>query len=356
MRTIAVHHDRPLTYLPLPPRDGGLGYTPASLPSGESARLVSLRETKILDTEEEQFYDELTFLASTICETPIALVSFVDDNRQWFKSRLGIEARETPRDWSFCAHAILEPDRIFEVPDTLDDPRYAGNPMVQGGPRLRSYAGAPIVVSDGAALGTLCVVDTKPHPLSDIQRKALRCLARRAGVKLEMRNWMERGELKILIDPLTGVFNRPAFDLHLQEEWERHYRLGDWLGLLMIDVDLDDARSELEADSFLARVATILGSTLGRNDYLARYRGDKFALLLPGKDSDAASAAGERLREAVFDANWGWWRISVSIGADAVRRSMELDANLLVARANRALYQAKKAGGNCIVGFRSWLG
>ena len=158
----------------------------APLPEKESARLDALRQYAILDTAPEQEFDDLTRLAALICGTPIALVSFVDAKRQWFKSRLGLEGSETPRDISFCAHAILGSD-VLVVPDTLEDERFRSNPLVTVGPKVRFYAGAPLITKDGHALGTICVLDCKPRDLSEAQREALTALARLTVAELELR-------------------------------------------------------------------------------------------------------------------------------------------------------------------------
>jgi GAF domain-containing protein len=155
-------------------------------PANESGRLASLEKYAILDTDPEQSFDDLTLLASFVCNTPIAHISLIDEDRQWFKSRVGITATETSRDIAFCSHAILQ-DELFVVPDALQDERFRENPLVVSDPYIRFYAGAPLINEEGYALGTLCVVDTSPRQLAPEQREALQALSRLVLAQLEFR-------------------------------------------------------------------------------------------------------------------------------------------------------------------------
>lgn len=158
----------------------------APIPKNDARRIKVLWQYEILDTVPEEVFDDLTELAARICEAPIALITLVDENRQWFKSKVGVSINETSRDISFCGHAIEQSD-LFIVPDATLDKRFAENPLVKSDPKIRFYAGAPLITPDGHALGTLCVIDKVPRELRPDQKQALRVLARHVMTQLELR-------------------------------------------------------------------------------------------------------------------------------------------------------------------------
>lgn len=168
------------------------------VPADEADRLRALRSYKILDTKPEERFDELTHLAALICGVPISLITLLDTNRQWFKSRFGLDVQETPRAQAFCTHAIMQPE-MFVVPDATKDKRFAENPLVTGDPHIRFYAGAPLATRDGHLLGTLCVIDREPHTLTKAQMEALEILGRMVIANIEL-----RGDLQELREALAA--------------------------------------------------------------------------------------------------------------------------------------------------------
>lgn len=205
--------------------DGHGGAVPAELPANEDGRLAALRSYGLLDSLPEDVYDDLVFLASTICETPIALISLVDERRQFFKANVGLPVRETPRELAFCAHAILGDD-LFVVDDATKDPRFARNPLVTGAPDIRFYAGVPLTDPDGHALGTLCAIDTKPRELTAMQQRALRVLGRQVMVQLELR----RAILELETSLATREASPPGVPADLRATAERARRILEQTG------------------------------------------------------------------------------------------------------------------------------
>ena len=181
----------------------------APLPSNETARLAALRACRILDTPAEEAFDDLARLAADLCGVPIALVSLVDGQRQWLKAKVGIDVCETSRDVAFCAHAILERDLML-VPDAAADPRFADNPLVTGEPKVRFYAGMPIVTAGGHAVGTICVIDRIPRSLSDEQAEGLRAMGRQVARMLERRRPGQVGIVGSAVAPAVAGKIGPA--------------------------------------------------------------------------------------------------------------------------------------------------
>ncbi len=351
---------------------------PAALavPPNEAERLAELDSFEILDTLSEQAYDDITLLASQICDCPIALVSLVDQERQWFKSRVGLEAEETPRDLAFCAHAILEPDELLMVADATRDERFASNPLVTDEPSIRFYAGAPLKTSQGHALGTLCVIDRVARELGPDQVRALEALSRQVMAQLELRRTVARLEQHVaerrryerhleryrreleevnarlaeqsVTDPLTGLHNRRALMEKLDRECERARRYSLPLALALLDVDAfkayNDSFGHPTGDRVLEQLAGVLQRMRRSGDFVARHGGEEFAMILANTGLEGASFAAERIRRAVEEAEWPQRQVTVSVGIAVLEPEMSDSA--LIAAADGALYKAKQGGRN----------
>ena len=199
----------------------------AALPLNESDRLRALRDYDILDTLPEQEYQDIVQMAALICGTPIALVSLVDSNRQWFKAKVGLDAVETSRESAFCAHALLQPDELFIVPDATQDRRFADNPLVTGGPAINFYAGAPLKTPEGHVLGTLCVIDRRPRELDANQQEALYALSRQVMTQLDMRlKLVELERAQVQLQEVTAHLERIKEDERRRIAREIHDELG----------------------------------------------------------------------------------------------------------------------------------
>lgn len=322
----------------------------APLPKNEALRISALHRYAILDTLAEQSYDDIVLLASQICDTPIALISLVDSDRQWFKAKVGIEATETPRDVSFCAHAILNPDSPLVVTDPLNDMRFCDNPLVNDLP-VRFYAGTPLLSPTGEALGTVCVIDRKPRELNGQQLEALQALSRQVTALLEMRRLVAELEMISTTDALTGLRNRRAFDEKLLDEHQRSSRSKQPFSLLLIDVDrfkaYNDQFGHQAGDDVLGEVARLLQYTVRPYDMAARYGGEEFAVIAPDTDKAGAMGLAERLRRAVERGEWLNRQITVSVGVATLAFGQSIPA--LIEEADRALYTAKERGRNQVV-------
>ncbi len=234
----------------------------APIAPGEDDRLARLLELVVLDTPSEPLFDSIVQAASQVCGTPIALVSLVDEKRQWFKANVGLPGvAETPREVAFCAHAIMGDD-VFEVADATRDPRFADNPLVTGGPKIRSYAGAPLVLPDGHRVGTLCVIDREPRQLSDAQARLLRSLANVASHALQM-----RGDL---IAQALGV--RSDYERRLEQSETLH-------------------RAILEDQAEFVSLARADGTLVYVNPSYARYYGSAVDVLVGSNLFDRIAAA-----------------------------------------------------------------
>jgi diguanylate cyclase (GGDEF)-like protein len=317
----------------------------------EEQRLAALRRYDILDTPPEESFDRITRLVQSILETPMAVLSLIDRDRQWSKSRQGAAAAQAARSISFCNHAIRGTVPLV-VPDALADPRFAASPLVLGEPHIRFYAGMPLRTHDGHNLGALCAMDTRPRSPDAEQIEMLADLGRIALDQLELRHVAS-------VDSLTGVMTRRAFMDAGRRDVARALRYGRNLSCLMIDADhfkaVNDAHGHAVGDLVLQDMAAICRLALRAGDYLGRVGGEEFAVILPETGYHEAFEVAERLRKAIAEAPScgpaGDIPITASLGAAALARPLDFEA--LMANADAALYGAKTGGRNCTVVHRS---
>jgi diguanylate cyclase (GGDEF)-like protein len=317
----------------------------APLPSNEASRLESLEGYEILDTASDEIFERTTRLASTILKCPISLISFVDKERQWFKSHLGLKECETPRSVSFCAHAILSDD-ILVIEDATKDERFCDNPLVVGDPKIRFYAGAPLITADGHKLGTLCVIDSVSREVEKRELDALRDLASMVIVELELRKLSST-------DCLTKSFNRRHFMELTGREIARANRYKMPLSLLSIDVDnfrsFNNDYGHYAGDLALVNVVAEVRKVLRESDALGRLGVDEFAVLLPHTDLENAKLVAQKLCAAVSNAKLmvGKLRLDIKISIGIVQLNPDGDSiKDFLERGDRALYAAKRSGRN----------
>lgn len=320
----------------------------AAEPPNEEARLDVLRQCDVLDTPPERAFDDLASLAALVCDMPLALVSLVDAERQWAKAMHGDGVRELPRKMSFCAHAILQPGRVLEVPDATQDPRFASNYTVGGAYGVRFYAGAPLVSPEGAALGTLCVYDRRPRVLTDMQRQALQALALQVVDQLERRRLLLRLEAHGVVDGMAPLASERAFERRLQEEWQRHARKGESLGLLLIDT-----RSGSEPIPSLSIQAQVVAAALRSSDFLGRLDEHVLAALLPTSGVNASMLVATRVRQALERGDAGQ-AVGPRMGLASMVPSRTGKFNQLVDRALHSLARAGSTGRSRIEAFSGW--
>jgi diguanylate cyclase (GGDEF)-like protein/PAS domain S-box-containing protein len=339
-------------------------WLPAPIPANEASRLNALCRYEILDSRPETAFDDLVRVAAWICQTPMATITFVDLERQWFKARVGVNATETPRDVSFCGHTILKAHPMI-VPDARRDPRFRGNPLVTGPPNIRFYAGVPLIESSGQAIGTLCVLDKNPRELPAEKLELLEALSRQAMAQLDLRRinnvlTREREALEAdnerlgtlaATDGLTGLANRRRFDEALARFQKWVTLRGEPLSILLADVDefkaYNDTYGHPAGDEVLKMMADLLRTNCRGRDLAARYGGEEFAVLLPNADIEAAKSAALRIHAAVRAHSWPRRPLSLSIGVATL--SPGGCAEDLVGRADTALYRAKSSGRDRVI-------
>jgi len=266
---------------------------------GETQRLKSLHSLKILDTQPEERFDRITRLAQLVFDVPIALVSLVDRERQWFKSKQGLDATETPREISFCGHAIAD-SQVFVVANATNDQRFCDNPLVVNDPNIRFYAGYPLSSMVGDRIGTLCIIDREPREFTPADVE-----------KLELLGQLVEQELFVLrqatTDELTGLVNRRGFHMTGNHILDICKRLGQPATLVLFDMDglktINDSKGHKEGDAAIRDFGGCLVKAYRDSDVVARIGGDEFAVLFAGATQQDISSLVTRLQEHVLTRN-----------------------------------------------------
>jgi diguanylate cyclase (GGDEF)-like protein len=269
------------------------------LPPNERQRLATLRSLKILDTPAEERFDRITRLARRLFDVPIASVSLIDTDRQWFKSILGLDSCESPRSTSFCGHTILREEPMV-VPDAFEDERFRDNPLVTGDPNIRFYAGYPLSAPDGSKLGSLCLIDRRPRTISTEDLATLRELGRLIEAELVAMNLATS-------DALTGVSNLRGFLEIGHHVLALASRIGHSLQLLVVKIPriagFYQKHGATEGERALVEVAQILLSSFRESDLVARIGEDEFGVLLMGRETTWTDPALKRVGELLDDLN-----------------------------------------------------
>lgn len=317
------------------------------VPADEMQRLRELERYGVIGSPSDEHLERIVELAALIFSVPISVISLVEKDRQWFLSRRGLDASETPREQAFCAHAIVG-DGVMVVPDAMEDPRFRSNPLVTEPPHIRFYAGAPLSTPDGHNLGTLCVIDRQPRQPSPQQLRQLTLLSELVMREIELRHLAR-------LCPVTGLPTRQTFLSIADGEIARVRQQGLPLSLLCLDIDnlrqVNNRWGHAAGDRLLRDLVQLLRHSLRPQDYLARLGDGEFALLLVDMGSQEALALAERLRQAVSQIpgahSQSEFSLHISGGLTCLAAS-DHGIDSLLNRADRALSLAKGNGRNQI--------
>ena len=308
------------------------------IPLDEDERLRTLQSLNILDSSPEERFDRYTRLAASIFDVPVALVSLVDDSRQWFKSAVGLDARETPRSVSVCGHTILQ-NNILVIEDLSKDTRFHDNPLITHDPNIRFYAGVPLKPINNHALGSFCIIDYKPRKLTQKDIDNLTDIAS-----------MVSDELIIFLDELTGLTNRRGFNLLAQSVLSTAQRTSKVLSLIMLDLDkfkaINDEYGHQEGDRALSIFAHCMKEVFRESDVVSRTGGDEFCILLSNTSKADAEIGLERLEDLMAEQNAKpetQFNLAFSAGIAESGKDNPLLIQALLSMADQRLYEAKKA-------------
>lgn len=334
-----------------------------TIASTATLKIANINTFDLFYTPIEERFERITRIARRALHAPVAAISLLNEDKQWFKSAAGWGISELPRDQAICKLTV-ESNQVVMIGDTLADPRVAKLPIVMSAPRFRAYAGHPLVDDQGTCVGTFCVLDLKPREFAPVDRQALMDLAAlvqrellsdqlsSAHAALTSKLGMARREA--LMDPLTHLWNRRGASVLLKGAFASADQRGTPLALALLDLDnfkrINDTRGHQAGDEVLRRVASRLLSTVRGDDAICRLGGDEFLVLMADTDAAIATRVAERIRKSITDTpvptRDGAVEVSVSVGC-TVRQPRETTAvDALLDRADQALMESKSAGRN----------
>jgi diguanylate cyclase (GGDEF)-like protein len=314
------------------------------LPANEAERLHALRALKILDTSHEERFDRVTRMAKRMFGVEISLVSLIDEDRQWFKSTQGLDASETPREISFCGHAINQ-DGLFIIPNAIEDVRFSDNPLVTESPNIRFYAGYPLKLRAGIHIGTLCLIDSKPRYLSEEDKQLLNDLG--AMIEQEIRSIQ-----LATLDELTLISNRRGF-LTLSEHVRKVCRRNKIpMSMILFDLNkfkpINDTFGHHEGDFALKQFAEVMRSVFRESDVIGRLGGDEFVAMLTDANDEQIAIILDRFKIEMAAMNQFInkpYLIEYSAGVASFSYDTEYSLEEMVAQADAAMYEKKKERG-----------
>ncbi len=333
----------------------------APLHPDEALRQYTLDCLNLLDTAADVHLDTLVRVAQTAFGVETVLISLIDRDRQWFKAKRGIDVCETPRDIAFCSHTILQTESLI-VPDALDDPRFSDNPLVTSAPRVRLYAGHPIIIN-GSPIGSLCLLHPTPRTLSAAEQAMLRDLATLAEgyVIQRLQNThirtlyeaLDAERLRAMTDPLTKAWNREGLN-YLSPVLLNEAGIGSkQIGVLSCDLDhfkaVNDRYGHAIGDEILVQTARRLKSVLRADDVLVRLGGEEFAVMVLVNQADELRVLAERVRRVLDEPlKCGANKIAVTASVGVALKREDEDIEHTFRRSDEAMYRAKANGRNCI--------
>lgn len=310
-------------------------------PENEAERLHALRTLKILDTSHEERFDRVTRMAKRMFGVSISLVSLVDEDRQWFKSKQGLEASETPREISFCGHAINQ-EGLFIIPDALDDERFLDNPLVTDAPNIRFYAGYPLKLRQGINLGTLCLIDSEPKFLDEEDQQLLNDLG--AMIEQEIRSIQ-----MATLDELTMISNRRGFLTLADHSQKLCQRKKLPMSVILFDLNkfkpINDEYGHHEGDYVLKKFAEVMQQVFRESDIIGRLGGDEFVVMLTDSAPDKIDEILNRFGQAIAETNQAIekpYEIEFSAGIASFAHDTDISLEGMIEQADTAMYAQKK--------------